>query len=64
MVSQRDHYQNHYLRCRSLAEQTMSPEIRALWLSVADSYRVLVDFEESFPMLASEELAQHRMRPT
>ncbi len=62
MVSKRDDYQQHYLHCRGLADTTVSPEVRALWLSVADSYRVLVDFEDSFPNLDGKRLRPIRER--
>ncbi len=49
MRSKRQRYHDGYSHCRTQAEKTNTTELCALWLSVAESYELLLDYEQKYP---------------
>jgi hypothetical protein len=49
MRSKRQRYHDGYFHCRAQAEKTNTTEMCALWLSVAEGYELLLDYEEKYP---------------
>jgi hypothetical protein len=48
MVGKSARYHAHYQDCLAKADTSPAP-MRTLWLSVADSYRILMNLEDRFP---------------
>jgi hypothetical protein len=48
MLSKLDYYSRRYSECLGKAERS-PPGIGELWLTVAESYRMLIDFENRYP---------------
>jgi hypothetical protein len=46
----RQQYEQSYSACQLRAQTTNYEEIRALWLSIADGYRLLAECEHQFPL--------------
>ena len=46
MVTKRDEYIRRFHECRALADGAATPEITALWDTIARSYRLLVERQD------------------
>jgi hypothetical protein len=54
MPTKRDQYCRSYDQCRSNSERALTPEIAAIWFSIADSYRFLMEREDRLTTEAKE----------
>jgi hypothetical protein len=53
MRSKHDQYSDGLWRCAANAESP-DPEIRAFWRTLAESYRLLLYYEQQYPTIAQD----------
>ncbi len=61
MRSKRQQYHDRYSHCRTEAEKTQTTECRALWLGLAESYELLLEYEDKYPIEKCNESGQARL---